>query len=110
MDINSPLMSTITPNDKIRSNKIGLRDTSKGNKTRLTFSFVNGYTQTTAKLMKLKVHLLLVPWFAVNAAILLNMLITTFITKRTPCCAPIVALISIYRTFQLNTGPFGRGH
>lgn len=81
------------------------KGTTDENKTRLIIIPANGYTQITAKLMNSKDHLLLVPWFAVNTPIFLNMLIATFITKGTTCCAPVIALISIDWALQLDAIP-----
>jgi hypothetical protein len=42
------------------------------------------------------------PWFPVNAFVFLHMLVTTFIAKRTSCCPPEMAFISIHRTRELR--------
>jgi hypothetical protein len=41
------------------------------------------------------------PWFPVDAFVFLHMFVATFIAKRTSCCPPEMAFISIHRPREL---------
>lgn len=44
----------------------------------------------------------LLPWFPVDAFVFLHMFVATFIAKRTSCCPPEMAFISIHWTCELR--------